>query len=149
MQEFWNTLSQLTTCFAVKTAKGTYQNKRILELKTEFNPGVQNAAGRILAGRLPGFPSRNPNACRCQCPASTIGGMNPGSPRTALCFLAVAFAAVAAMGEEPKTTAPEPATVITPTDYLALPAVGQYGRLPLQRDAIEAEHVAGTWKEPT
>ena len=29
-----------------------------------------------------------------------------------------------------------------------LPAVGQYGRLPLHRDAIEAEYVAGTWKPP-
>ncbi len=40
-----------------------------------------------------------------------------------------------------------PATII-PTDYLVLPAVGEYGRLPLHRDAVEAQLVAGTWKPP-
>jgi dienelactone hydrolase len=41
-----------------------------------------------------------------------------------------------------------PPSVIIPTDYLVLSAVGQYGRLPLHRDAVEAEIVAGTWKPP-
>jgi pimeloyl-ACP methyl ester carboxylesterase len=37
---------------------------------------------------------------------------------------------------------------ITPTDFLVLPAVGQYGRQPLDRDPIEAQVVRGTWSAP-
>jgi predicted esterase len=75
--------------------------------------------------------------------------MNPGFSRTAVCFFAVALATTAAIADDPKPLAAEPAATIVPTEYLILPAVGQYGRLPLQRDAVEADLVAGTWKEPT
>ena len=80
--------------------------------------------------------------------------MNPGFSRTAVYFFAVALASAAAIADEPTKTVEgppvaEPAATIVPTEYLVLPAVGQYGRLPLQRDAIEAELVTGTWKEPT
>jgi predicted esterase len=78
--------------------------------------------------------------------------MSPGFPRTVVSFFAVALATAAAIADDPKFPAAEtpatPATIV-PTDYLVLPAVGQYGRLPLQRDAIEADLVAGTMKEPT
>jgi predicted esterase len=79
--------------------------------------------------------------------------MNPGFFRTAVCFFAVALAIAAAIADEPKETAARPpaavpAATIVPTEYLVLPAVGQYGRLPLQRDAVEAQLVTGTWKEP-
>ena len=75
--------------------------------------------------------------------------MSPGYSRTAVCFLAVVLASAAAIADEPKTPAAEPAATIVPTEYLVLPAVGQYGRLPRQRDAIEADLVTGVWKEPT
>lgn len=53
------------------------------------------------------------------------------------------------LADEPKTPASELPASITPTEYLVLPPVGQYGRLPLQRDAVEAQLVEGTWKTPT
>ncbi len=128
-------------------------------IKIELAYGAQNRVGGFFAVTLPVFPRRNPNACRCRGLASTIGGMNPGFSRTAVCFFAVVLATVAAIADEPKKTAAdppaaeppaaEPAATIVPTEYLVLPAVGQYGRLPLQRDAIEAQLVTGTWKEPT
>src|SRR5689334_413465 len=74
--------------------------------------------------------------------------MNPGFSRTAACFFAVALATAAAIADEPKPPAAGLPATIVPTEYLVLPAVGQYGRLPLQRDAIEAQLVTGTWKEP-
>lgn len=37
---------------------------------------------------------------------------------------------------------------ITPSNFLVLPAVGQYGRMPLDRDPIEAQIVRATWKAP-
>ena len=70
--------------------------------------------------------------------------MNPGISRIALCLLVIAPLASVARANEPT-----PAGAIVPIDYLVLPAVGQYGRLPLQRDAVESQLVAGTWKEPT
>jgi dienelactone hydrolase len=44
-------------------------------------------------------------------------------------------------------SSPLPATII-PTDYLLLPAVGEYGRLLLHRDAVEAQLAAGRWRVP-
>jgi predicted esterase len=64
-------------------------------------------------------------------------------------------------GSEPATaynpTAAEPQSdqtaplgdTIVPQEYLVLPAVGQYGRSPLHRDAVEAQLVTGQWKMPT
>jgi predicted esterase len=48
----------------------------------------------------------------------------------------------------PGDRAPALPITITPTGFLVLPAVGQYGRMPLDRDPIEAEIVRGTWKAP-
>jgi dienelactone hydrolase len=42
-----------------------------------------------------------------------------------------------------------PAGEIVPRECLVLPAVGSYGRMPVHRDAVEAQIVAGTWKAPT
>src|SRR5689334_3884221 len=75
--------------------------------------------------------------------------MNPGFSRTAVCFFAFALATAVAIADEAKPPVAEPPATIVPTEYLVLPAVGQYGRLPLHRDAIEAYLVTGTWKEPT
>jgi dienelactone hydrolase len=33
-------------------------------------------------------------------------------------------------------------------DYIVLPAVGHYGRLAVQQDAVEAQQIAGRWKSP-
>ncbi len=71
------------------------------------------------------------------------------SPRSAFySLLALTTVVAAASADEPKKPAAKLPAVITPTDYLVLPAVGQYGRLPLQRDAVEAQLVTGTWKDP-
>jgi hypothetical protein len=46
----------------------------------------------------------------------------------------------------------EPATAtatIELDDFLVLPAVGNYGRLPLHQDAVEAEIVSGQWQPPS
>src|SRR6476646_412241 len=75
--------------------------------------------------------------------------MNPRFSLTAICFFAVALAAAAAVADVPNSPAAEPPAIIIPNEYVVLPAIGQYGRLLLQRDAIEAELVTGTWKEPT
>jgi predicted esterase len=155
MHEFWSTRSKTTACFAGKTANGTFQNMRILELKIEFAANAQNPRSRLFAVTQSVCPRRNPTACRRRGSASTIGGMIPGFSRTAVCFFAVALATAVAIADEPKKSAVgppapgPPAASIVPTEYLVLPAVGQYGRLPLQRDAIEAQLVTGTWKEPT
>jgi hypothetical protein len=61
--------------------------------------------------------------------------------RWAGCILVAAVTSVVVADE------PVPATII-PTDYVVLPAVGEYGRLPLHRDALEAQIVAGSWKSP-
>jgi predicted esterase len=55
-------------------------------------------------------------------------------------WLASSAAAPAAAAQE--------AAAIVPREYVALPAVGQYGRLPLHRDAVEAQLVAGAWEMP-
>ncbi len=68
--------------------------------------------------------------------------------RIAICLLLVASAASAAFADEPKKPPAEAPATIVPTDYLVIPMVGQYGRLPLQRDAIELLLVSGTWKNP-
>jgi pimeloyl-ACP methyl ester carboxylesterase len=44
-------------------------------------------------------------------------------------------------------SAAPPATII-PHDYLVIPAVGQYGRMPLHRDAVEAQLVRDDWEPP-
>ena len=54
----------------------------------------------------------------------------------------------AAVAAEPESDAAAPPDAIALTEYMVLPAVGQYGRLPLHRDALEAQLVAGTWKLP-
>jgi predicted esterase len=75
---------------------------------------------------------------------------------------AAAVPADVAQPELPAASADEPAAAdavpgdlvaalpitIAPTDFLVLPAVGQYGRLPLDRDAVEAQIVRGTWHAP-
>ncbi len=69
-----------------------------------------------------------------------------------LAALATFATSAATLADEPKKPAPIPApslpATIAPADYLVLPSVGQYGRLPLQRDAVEAQLVLGTWKDP-
>lgn len=74
---------------------------------------------------------------------------------TPLRFAAVVFllalaipASTASADDESQPTPTELPVTIVPTDYLLLPAVGQYGRLPLQHDPLEAQIVAGTWKKP-
>ncbi|HEX5471791.1 MAG TPA: hypothetical protein VFW73_07880, partial [Lacipirellulaceae bacterium] len=69
----------------------------------------------------------------------------------ACCFLAIWATSTLAFAEAPPQSAKAadlPASV-TPSDYLVLPDVGQYGRLPLQHDAVEAQIVVGTWKDPS
>jgi poly(3-hydroxybutyrate) depolymerase len=63
-----------------------------------------------------------------------------------LCF--VVLLATSSHADEAKTPASALPASIVPTEYLVLPPVGQYGRLPLQRDAVEAQFVEGTWKAP-
>ncbi len=75
--------------------------------------------------------------------------MNANLLRLAACVILIAPATTTTLADEPEKSAPDLPATIVPTDYLVLPAVGQYGRLPLQRDAIEAQLVTGTWKEPT
>ncbi|HVT28313.1 MAG TPA: hypothetical protein VHE81_09895, partial [Lacipirellulaceae bacterium] len=83
--------------------------------------------------------------------------MKPSFLRAAVYLLVVALATIgnslASFAEEPKKPAAAPAAnlsrTIVPTDYLVVPAVGQYGRQPLQRDAVEEQIVLGTWKDPT
>ena len=60
----------------------------------------------------------------------------------------IAIALSAAVAAEPQSDAAAPPDTVALTEYLVLPAVGQYGRLPLHRDAVEAQLVAGTWKLP-
>src|SRR3954471_11366898 len=86
----------------------------------------------------------------------TIGGMKPNLSRVSSCLTVLAFAVASAIADDAKKPPQPPAnlpagppSVIIPTDYLALPAVGQYGRLPLHRDALEVQIVDGTWKPPT
>jgi pimeloyl-ACP methyl ester carboxylesterase len=43
---------------------------------------------------------------------------------------------------------PSPLPTIELHDFLVLPAVGHYGRLPVHRDAVEAQLVAGEWSTP-
>src|SRR3954466_16174151 len=148
MPEYCTTCPTTTTCFNVQTADRACQNRRILQLKIMCAASVKNPISRIFAARQPLLPPGNPNACRCHGLASTIGGMNPGFSRTAVFFFALAFA-TAATAEEPKTPSAVTPASIVPTEYLVIPAVGQYGRLPLQRDGVEAQLVTGTWKEPT
>lgn len=59
----------------------------------------------------------------------------------------MAIASSAAGAAEPASAESPPDTIV-PADYLLLSAVGQYGRLSLHRDALEAQVVAGTWKVP-
>ncbi len=61
----------------------------------------------------------------------------------------------AVTGNEPATAAEVPGDVaaalpitIAPHGFLVLPAVGQYGRLPLDRDPLQAQVVRGTWHAP-
>jgi hypothetical protein len=62
--------------------------------------------------------------------------------------------AIALAADEPQATigpalaAPAPATFEL-DDFLVLPAVGNYGRLPLHQDAVEAEIVSGKWQPPS
>ena len=49
---------------------------------------------------------------------------------------------------DPVNTSQLPATIEL-HDYLVLPAVGNYGRLPLHQDAVEAQIVAGHWQPPS
>lgn len=70
---------------------------------------------------------------------------NRGMMRTALRFTACLIL-IATLS--PATAQESTPSTIIPSDYLVLPAVGQYGRLPLHRDAIEAEYVAGNWRPP-
>jgi hypothetical protein len=56
--------------------------------------------------------------------------------------------APAAEKKTESSAAPSAAEAIPITDFLVLEAVGHYGRLPLARDAVEAQIVKGTWQEP-
>lgn len=40
-------------------------------------------------------------------------------------------------------------STIALSDFLLIPAVGQYGRTPLHRDAVESELASGQWELPT
>jgi predicted esterase len=92
---------------------------------------------------------RHCNAFFCPICGHTIGDMIAKILRAAVCSLVLLKVDnVRAIADEPKSAEPEAAATIIPTDYLVLPAVGQYGRLPLQRDAIEAALVDGSSKLP-
>src|SRR5437667_10148288 len=107
-------------------------------------------------------PERHSHAFCHPAADPTIGGMKPNLSRLISCVAALALTAASAIADEPKKPEPAPSktapsaptlpakppATIVPTDYLVLPAVGQYGRLPLPRDALEAQIVAGTWKPP-
>jgi dienelactone hydrolase len=80
--------------------------------------------------------------------SDTIGCMILALFRFAACFAFSAPTIAALAADEPPANAVDAPAAITPTDYLMLPAVGQYGRLMLQRDAVEAQLVTGTWKAP-
>ena len=58
-----------------------------------------------------------------------LSGMNPGFSRTAVCFFAVALATTAAIADDPKFPAAEPAATIVPTEYLVLPLLEKPGRV--------------------
>src|SRR4029078_7092988 len=75
-------------------------------------------------------------------------GMNLTPMRLIVCAFVFSLVAHLSLADEPKKAAPELPASIVPTDYLVLPVAGQYGRLPLQRDAVEAQIVAGNWKPP-
>jgi len=95
------------------------------------------------------YMPRHANAfCSRRC-KPTIGHMIFKTLRISLVLLLLALATTISFADDAKKPATELPASITPTDYLVLPAVGQYGRLALQRDAIEAELVAGKWKPPT
>jgi len=49
---------------------------------------------------------------------------------------------------EPAVSSSLPMTIEL-DDFLVLPAVGNYGRLPLHQDAVEAEIVSGKWQSPS
>ncbi len=86
---------------------------------------------------------------QCRAVHLTIGHMKRTNLRYIGCFGLAAMAITAASAEEPQPDeAALPATIV-PADYLLLPAVGQYGRLPLHRDAVESQLVAHTWKVPS
>src|SRR6476659_184221 len=108
MPEYCLTRSPTTACFTAQTAEGTCQNRRILQLKIVLVASVKNPTSRMFTGALPMFLHRSSNACRSHGHASTIGGMNPGFSRTAVCFFAVALATAAAFADEPKTPATDP-----------------------------------------
>jgi dienelactone hydrolase len=42
-----------------------------------------------------------------------------------------------------------PPATIEPDEYLLLPAVGHYGRLPIHQDAVESQIIADEWQPPT
>ncbi len=71
------------------------------------------------------------------------GGISKHVLRFAVCL--VLLASTSAIVAEPTAGEPEPIVI---QDYLVLPAVGQYGRLPLHQDALESQLVAGEWKVP-
>jgi predicted esterase len=62
--------------------------------------------------------------------------------------MSLAMVLSSAGADEPESKSAAPPDTIALSDYLVLPAAGQYGRLPLHRDAVEAQLVAGTWKLP-
>ena len=51
--------------------------------------------------------------------------------------------------EQPPAAVEQPPAVIVPRDYLVIPAVGIYGRMPIHRDPLELAIVTDTWERPT
>src|SRR5262245_56461247 len=132
----------MTTYFASQTASRAFQNQRFLELKIEF-------VGALQKRRDQPFPFSARHAF-CRSPRRfTIGDMNSIRMRFVDCLLFISLATTTSFADDPKKPAPELPASIVLTDYLVLPVAGQYGRLPLQRDAIEAQLVAGNWKPPS
>ena len=56
-------------------------------------------------------------------------------------------APVADGGSEPAATPPPDSIELR--DFMVLPAVGHYGRLAVQQDAVELQQITGKWKAPT
>src|SRR4051812_12846077 len=115
-----------------------------------------STVGTVMANGFLVSADYHPHAFCHPAARPTIGGMKPNLSLVSSCLAALAFAVASAIADDAKKTPQSPAnlpagppSVIIPTDYLALPTVGQYGRLPLHRDALEAQIVDGTWKPPT
>ena len=98
----------------------------------------------------PETPALRANLSARRRPQATIFMMNTTWKSAVLVILTFLCVAVTGGGRglwaaPPDATTDKPVTL---REFLVLPAVGHYGRLPLQRDAVEAQIVTGTWQIP-